>query len=277
MSAHLVDGQNPETIVVEVPAPTRIEFAATVGLPGSTGPAGPQGPTGPKGDPGEQGPKGDPGDTGPTGPKGDKGDTGPAGPKGDKGDQGDPGPAGADGQDGAPGAKGDQGEPGEQGAKGDTGDTGATGPKGDPGEGVPVGGATGQVLAKASAADFDTEWVAQSGGGGGGPAVVDAEPIAAAEDSDHTLELGAVGTVLDVTVDAACRVRAYRSSAERTADAARPFSTPYTAENGLLYDYLFTEAGTDQGRPWGYAGDVYVRVDGGPVDIDVRYVTTGVE
>jgi hypothetical protein len=37
---------------------------------------------------------------------------------------------------------------------------------GPPGPGVPVGGTTGQVLAKASAADRDTEWVAQTGGGG---------------------------------------------------------------------------------------------------------------
>lgn len=59
------------------------------------------------------------------------------------------GPAGADGSDGATGA------------------TGATGPQGDPGEGVAAGGTAGQVLAKASATDYDTEWVDQSGGGGG--------------------------------------------------------------------------------------------------------------
>ena len=35
------------------------------------------------------------------------------------------------------------------------------------GEGVPAGGTTGQVLAKASNTDYDTEWVDQSGGGGG--------------------------------------------------------------------------------------------------------------
>lgn len=40
------------------------------------------------------------------------------------------------------------------------------GAKGDPGEGVPAGGTTDQVLAKASNADFDTHWV--TGGGGGG-------------------------------------------------------------------------------------------------------------
>lgn len=38
------------------------------------------------------------------------------------------------------------------------GDTGATG------QGVPAGGATGQVLAKASATDYDATWVNQNGG-----------------------------------------------------------------------------------------------------------------
>lgn len=36
---------------------------------------------------------------------------------------------------------------------------GDTGPQGDPGPGVPAGGTTGQVLAKASDDDYDTEWV----------------------------------------------------------------------------------------------------------------------
>lgn len=44
---------------------------------------------------------------------------------------------------------------------------GEPGPKGDPGEGVPAGGATGQVLTKASDADYDTEWRTPSGGGSG--------------------------------------------------------------------------------------------------------------
>jgi len=35
------------------------------------------------------------------------------------------------------------------------------------GEGLPAGGAAGQILAKASDDDFDTEWVEQSAGGGG--------------------------------------------------------------------------------------------------------------
>lgn len=45
-----------------------------------------------------------------------------------------------------------------KGATGDTGPQGATGETGAPGAGVPVGGTTGQVLLKASAADRDTEW-----------------------------------------------------------------------------------------------------------------------
>lgn len=62
--------------------------------------------------------------------------------KGDKGDPGPQGPAGADGKDGTPGEKG------------------------EPGEGVPAGGTAGQVLAKASGADYDTEWVDPPEGGG---------------------------------------------------------------------------------------------------------------
>jgi len=52
------------------------------------------------------------------------------------------------------------GPTGSQGAKGDTGATGA---------GVVTGGFTGQVLAKKSNADYDTEWV--TGGGGGRSAI----------------------------------------------------------------------------------------------------------
>lgn len=56
---------------------------------------------------------------------------------------------GVDGQDGAPGATGPRGE------------------KGDAGEGVVAGGTAGQVLAKKSGTDYDTEWITPSGGGSG--------------------------------------------------------------------------------------------------------------
>jgi len=54
------------------------------------------------------------------------------------------------------------GQPGTPGAPGMDGADGANG------EGVPTGGTTGQVLAKKSSTDFDTQWVTPSSGGSGG-------------------------------------------------------------------------------------------------------------
>lgn len=86
------------------------------------------------------------------------------------------GPAGADGADGAQGPKGDTGDQGPQGIPGPAGEAGpagadgapgADGADGAPGVGVPIGGTTGQVLAKNSNTDYDTEWVDAATGGGG--------------------------------------------------------------------------------------------------------------
>lgn len=121
---------------------------------------------GPKGDQGDQGPVGPQGMTGPQGPPGQQGatgSTGAQGPKGDKGDAGPQGPQGVAGPQGPQGAKGDTGNTGPIGATGPAGPTGATGA---PGAGVIPGGTTGQILAKASATDYDTEWTAAPSGGG---------------------------------------------------------------------------------------------------------------
>lgn len=104
-------------------------------------------------------PKGDRGEKGDKGDKGEKGDTGAQGLKGDKGDRGEKGDTGAKGDKGEKGDKGDQGIQGIQGEQGIQGIQGVQGEKGEPGDGVPVGGLTGQVLAKASDTDRDTEWV----------------------------------------------------------------------------------------------------------------------
>lgn len=90
-----------------------------------------------------------------------KGETGQQGPQGERGPQGEKGDTGAQGPQGV---KGDTGATGEQGPQGETGPAGADGA---PGVGVASGGTTGQVLAKKSNADYDTEWVNQGGGGGG--------------------------------------------------------------------------------------------------------------
>ena len=125
-----------------------------------------------KGERGPQGPAGATGATGPAGPAGADGApgatgaTGPQGPEGPKGDTGATGPAGPEGPQGPIGETGPQGPPGPAGEKGDTGDQGPAGP------GVPAGGTAGQVLAKKSGTDYDTEWVNQSGGGGTGQQIV---------------------------------------------------------------------------------------------------------
>lgn len=89
--------------------------------------------------------------TGPAGSPGPQGPTGPQGEPGAQGEKGDTGPQGEKGEKGDPGVKGEQGTAGQ---------------KGDPGEGIPTGGASGQVLTKKSDADYDTEWTTMSGDGG---------------------------------------------------------------------------------------------------------------
>lgn len=87
-----------------------------------------------------------------------------------QGNQGNQGPTGAQGPVGATGPKGEtgaQGATGPAGPQGPQGQTGATGPQGPAGQGVPAGGTTGQVLAKSSNNDYETEWIDQTGGGGG--------------------------------------------------------------------------------------------------------------
>ena len=97
-------------------------------------------------------------------------------------------PRGADGQDGSDGQDGTDGTDGTSAycsvsKSGDTatitctdangtttaqisdGATGQTGETGPAGPGVAAGGTAGQVLAKASGTDYDTEWVTPSGGG----------------------------------------------------------------------------------------------------------------
>ena len=54
---------------------------------------------------------------------------------------------------------------GDTGPAGKQGPAGATGPQGPAGPGVAAGGKTGQVLAKKSNANYDTEWINNSGGG----------------------------------------------------------------------------------------------------------------
>lgn len=71
-----------------------------------------------------------------------------------------------DGIQGPQGEQGPQGPQGAQGPAGKDGQTGPAGPQGENGVGVPVGGTTGQFLAKASDADYDTVWQDAPSGSG---------------------------------------------------------------------------------------------------------------
>ena len=55
------------------------------------------------------------------------------------------------------------------GPQGPQGARGATGAQGPAGQGIPAGGATGQILVKRSGTDYDTNWATPTGGGGGTP------------------------------------------------------------------------------------------------------------
>jgi hypothetical protein len=161
---------------------------------GPQGPPGPQGPIGPIGPSGQNGQEGIPGDMGPAGPQGIQGPIGPAGAVGPPGPQGPggldshvPGPPGPQGPTGAdstvPGPQGIQGPigpagpqgsqgpvgpastvPGPPGPQGIQGPTGATGSQGPTGAGVPVGGTSGQVLAKIDSTNFNTNWQTPAAG-----------------------------------------------------------------------------------------------------------------
>ena len=82
-------------------------------------------------------------------------------PKGEKGDKGD---QGQQGEKGEQGVQGEPGETGPEGPQGPQGEQGVQGPQGENGVGIPAGGTTGQVLAKKSGTDYDTQWADQTGG-----------------------------------------------------------------------------------------------------------------
>jgi hypothetical protein len=129
--------------------------------------------------------------------------TGPAGPTGAIGPTGSTGPAGSTGPQGPignTGSAGPTGSTGPQGPIGVTGSTGPTGPTGATGAGVPVGGTTGQVLAKKTATDLDTNWITPAAGSGSSAGhTIQDEGVSLTPRS----KLNLVGTGVTATDDAA--------------------------------------------------------------------------
>jgi len=147
--------------------PTEGDFWAE--LITEVGPTGPTGPGGAPGIPGSLGP------TGPTGPTGDRGSTGPTGPTGPTGIRGSTGTQIAvlgtledvselpDGTD-----PNNPNNPGDAYIVGDdlwvwSINDGWVNAGSSRGVGVPSGGGTGQILAKFSTEDYETEWVNPTG------------------------------------------------------------------------------------------------------------------
>lgn len=175
---------------------------------------------------GAQGPQGDPGPAGADGAQGPQGIQGPAGADGAQGPAGPQGPQGETGPQGPPGIDGGAGSVGPQGPKGDTGDTGPQGPQGPQGIQGPQGdpgpaGADGGFVARTTTSHTTASL-----------------PSNNTENVSLTLKPGY--RVLCIETDKAARVRAYDSSASRTADAARPVGVDPTGVHGVIFDVVTT-------------------------------------
>jgi len=146
--------------------------------------------------------------------------------------------------------------------------------KADTESGVPAGGSTGQVLAKASSADFDTQWVNQTGGGSSFPPTPTTVTLTDAM-GDGTFEAPAQYVIYTITYSGPCRFRVYRTADGRTADADRPITTPYTGGADLVYEYVAPDATTDDGAPIHDVRavgetDLYYSVDGDATTITMQ-------
>jgi len=116
------------------------------------------------------------------------------------------------------GPQGPQGNTGPAGVDGADGSAGPMGPAGANGTGVVIGGTTGQVLAKKSNTDFDTEWVNQSGGGGGiSDAPVDTK-LYGRKDGTWEEVIGATGPAGPAGADGDPKVLATQAEAEAGTD-----------------------------------------------------------
>ena len=174
------------------------------GPKGDTGQTGSRGATGPQGEQGIQGMRGDPGQTG---AKGDPGSTGSRGAQGIQGEKGDPGSRGPAGNDGQPGPRGDEG------------------PRGATGAGVPNGGNSGQVLAKRSNTNQDTEWVDQTGGGGGGGVPIPSKITAFFDNVDQTGDLFGLDEHITVSPHVIESTETTGDAADKT-DKSKTFANP---------------------------------------------------
>jgi len=123
---------------------------------------------------------------------------------------------------------------GTTGATGATGSTGSAGATGSTGQGVPVGGSSGQVLAKSSATDYDTTW---STAGAGDMVLASVQSVTGKKTFDST-KLAVKGSSTGVTTVASANA------------GATDYTATLKAETGtvaLISDITGTNSGTNSG------------------------------
>jgi hypothetical protein len=108
------------------------------------------------------------------------------------------------------------------------GPQGPTGPTGGAGVGVPTGGITGYVLAKASPADYDTEWVVQTGGVPAGG--ITGYALVKASNTDYDTEWSEVEQALEYR-----SVNLYASGNYNVAQGRRVYLTASFAAGASTY------------------------------------------
>jgi len=213
--------------------------------------------------------------TGPQGPQGIQGVDGPQGLKGDTGDDGIqgipgiPGPQGEAGAQGVQGAKGDKGDTGNQGPQGEVGPAGA---QGAAGPGVATGGSTGQVLSKSSGTNYATQWSDVT-------SLLPSSQITTLTSAtgDGSSAFADAFRIIKITASAACRIRFYRSSANRTSDMGRAYTTVPPTDGTLLAEFRWESPATfwtsgftsnlDAGQ-----NTVYWRIDDGTATVTIEWV-----
>lgn len=288
-----------ETVDVFEPVVMTVEVAQIAGARGPAGPEGPQGVPGADGRDGLDGLNGLDGVDGQDGANGLDGVDGLDGlsayevavSAGFVGTESEwleslRGPQGIQGIQGLPGANGVDGERGPAGVDGAPGKDGVDGSNG---VGIPVGGTTGQILAKTTATDYDTQWInPPSGGGADLPLVGDEGDVLTTVDGvwqaapaqgggtarevtvvavagDQEVALAPSVRLVSIEANAGTRVRVYRSVAQREADRARLFSSVPTSD-GVLADFKFVDAGIVWANPQpsmsSTDGSFYLFIDG---------------
>jgi hypothetical protein len=142
---------------------------------------------------------------------------------------------------GPTGPAGPAGPMGEPGISNVAGPTGPTGPST-----LPVGGATGQVLAKVSGSNYDVTWATVSGGDGGVGLVSrgNAVGVATGVEADASATINIVGpktyVLSKVSTSSPAWVRIYSDAASRTSDAGRTEGTDPLPGSGVIAEVITT-------------------------------------